>query len=126
MSDSDEDNPGAKDWIRQYGRKPWVAPTKIVAKTLLEACHQCQRKSVKGKYGNWDDYLRFLHRFSKRCRPPPGREPESQTPFVQRNFLQTLHVKDRSDDVERHGVAFQHHHCRGQRRAGHRRVHPAA
>ena len=48
-----------------------------------------------------DDYLRFLHRFSRRCRPPPGREPAAQTPFVQRNFLQTLHVKDRSHAIER-------------------------
>ena len=87
--------------MRQHGRDPRIAPARIAASTLLEACVQCQRLSVKGKYGNWDDYLRFLHRFSRRCRPPPGREPAAQTPFVQRNFLQTLHVKDRSHAIER-------------------------
>ena len=101
LSDEDEQSPGARDWMRQHGRDPRIAPARIAASTLLEACVQCQRLSVKGKYGNWDDYLRFLHRFSRRCRPPPGREPAAQTPFVQRNFLQTLHVKDRSHAIER-------------------------
>ena len=91
-------------WMRRFGRKAHLEPRRpapIRGDSLLEVVKSAQRLNVVGKYGNWDDYLRFLHRFSRRCRPPPGREPAAQTPFVQRNFLQTLHVKDRSHAIER-------------------------
>ena len=98
LSDSDDQDDRAVTWMRQYGRKARFEsrkPANIRGTSLLEVTKSAARLSVKGKYGNWDDYLRFLHRHSRRCRPPPGRTPEQQTPFLLRNFLKTLHEADR-------------------------------
>ena len=90
--------------MRRFGRKAHLEPRRpapIRGDSLLEVVKSAQRLNVVGKYGNWDDYLRFLHRHSKRCRPPPGRRPEEQTPFLLRNFLRSLHEVDRVGDVAR-------------------------
>ena len=91
-------------WMRRFGRKAHLEPRRpapIRGDSLLEVVKSAQRLNVVGKYGNWDDYLRFLHRHSRRCRPPPGRRPEEQTQFLLRNFLRTLHATDRRGLVDR-------------------------
>jgi hypothetical protein len=101
MSDEDERSPGAKEWMREHGRDPRAPPLRLGPfPSILVACVDLNRLSVKGKYGTWNDYIRFLHRYSRRCRPPPGREPPDQTAYVHRNFLRTLHVKDRSKELD--------------------------
>ena len=111
LSDSDDQDDRAVTWMRQFGRKARferTTPHPIRGDTLLDVAKSAARLAVKGKYGNWDDYLRFLHRHSRRCRPPPGRTPEQQTPFLLRNFLKSLHEIDRVGDVAR--VIKEHRH----------------
>ena len=98
-------------WMRQHGRKDRFEPRRpapIKGDTLLEAVKSAARLGVRGKYGNWDDYLRFLHRHSRRCRPPPGRRPDQQTQFLLRNFLMTLHETDRKGHIDRMIKANKH------------------
>lgn len=101
LSDSDDGNERAVAWMRQFGRRRREPPRAIQGDTLLEVVKSAIRAKARGKYGEWEDYLRFLHRHSKRCRPPPGRAPEQQTPFLLRNFLRSLHADDRVGDVQR-------------------------
>jgi len=103
-SDSDDQDDRAVAWMRRFGRKAHLEPRRpapIRGDSLLEVVKSAQRLNVVGKYGNWDDYLRFLHRHSRRCRPPPGRRPDEQTQFLLRNFLRTLHATDRRGLVDR-------------------------
>lgn len=101
MSDSDDGNEGAVEWMRSYGRRASDRRRVVIrGDTVLEAVKLAIRSNVRGKYGTFDQYLRFLHRHSKRCRPPPGRAPEQQTTYLLRNFLRTLHDDDRNDDLD--------------------------
>lgn len=101
MSDSDDGNEGAVEWMRTYGRRASDRRRVVIrGDTVLEAVKLAIRSNVRGKYGTFDQYLRFLHRHSRRCRPPPGRAPEQQTTYLLRNFLRTLHDDDRNDDLD--------------------------
>mgnify|MGYP001978945402 CR=1 FL=1 len=64
LSDSDDQDDRAVTWMRQYGRKDRFErrePHPIRGDSLLDVAKCAARLAVKGKYGNWDDYLRFLH-----------------------------------------------------------------
>ena len=100
LSDSDQSHDGVLEWRKKFGRRNAERPRVLRGTTLLEVVNDAIRQNVHGKYGNWEEYLRFLHRHSKRCRPPPGRAPEQQTPFLLRNFLKSLHDIDRTGDVQ--------------------------
>lgn len=105
LSDSDDGNDRAIRWMRSFGRKDHIEGRRsnpvITGDTLLEVTRSAIRAKARGKYGTWEDYLRFLHRHSRRCRPPPGRRPEQQTQFLLRNFLRSLHISDRQGDVKK-------------------------
>ena len=102
LSDSDDQDDQAVKWMRQFGRKDnSTRAIHIGGTSLLAVVNRAARLEVKGKYGDFYDYLQFCRRHSNRCRLAQGRRPADQPPIFLQNFLRTLHKVDRVGDVAR-------------------------
>lgn len=88
------------EWEYQFGRKDSDRPITLRGKTAIELVRAARRQGVKGKYGAWPDFLRYVHRFGEGVRPAPSQEPERQSPALVLNFLKTFHPDDRKGDVD--------------------------
>jgi len=68
---------------------------------MEELCLVAKEKHVEGRYGEWHDYLQYLHTHGRRARPPPGVDPYKMTWKIKFNFLLSLPRRQRRGNVNK-------------------------
>eukprot|EP00466_Bigelowiella_natans_P004973 jgi/Bigna1/90724/estExt_fgenesh1_pg.C_770105 len=122
-SSSDSDPDTVRRWLRKRRSRGHSRVVKLEGESMEELILNASDMRIEGRYGNWHDYLQYLHvyvndystavglhslkyiillcRHGQGARPPPGNDPHKMTYKIKFNFLMSLSRKQRRGNVNR-------------------------
>jgi len=100
-SSSDSDPDTVRRWLRKRRSRGHSRVVKLEGESMEELILNASDMRIEGRYGNWHDYLQYLHVHGQGARPPPGNDPHKMTYKIKFNFLMSLSRKQRRGNVNR-------------------------